>query len=184
MYEVEIKKLENYLKVEKDEYNIIKAKDVLRYYYSENETEKEKVIYNAEEDRLEYSKSIALSKEIADNGAKVIKLVADDKKQEVTKIVQNNYYYLARYLFSYFLVAIEFGIEPEKQFLAPRTSVLIPIARKLEKFYYKPKGVMTVSMPQRNRKNGAFEEIYEFCCGKKSRTAIDDGKLFCCDSQR
>ena len=62
--------------------------------------------------------------------------------------MKNNYYYLSGYLFSYYVVAIEFGIPPEKQFFAPRTSVLGPISKKLDKFYYKPKAVMTISMPQ------------------------------------
>ena len=55
-------------------------------------------------------------------------------KKTAIEIMKNNYYYLAGYLFSYYAVAIEFGIAPEKQFLAPRTSVLGPIAKKLERF--------------------------------------------------
>ena len=37
---------------------------------------------------------------------------------------------------------------PEKQFLAPRTSVLMPIAKKLEKFYYRPRAIEVIAMPQ------------------------------------
>jgi hypothetical protein len=80
--------------------------------------------------------------------------------------MKNNYYYLSGYLFSYYVVAIEFGIPPEKQFFAPRTSVLGPISKKLDKFYYKPKAVMTISMPQGTGKTELGKRFMSFCIGK------------------
>lgn len=148
MYEVEISKLEKHVVHEKDEFQKIKQLDALRYYYKENEKEKDKVIYDEENNTLIKSKSIVVGEEITRYVPSVLNKIRPELKEEAVKIMKNNYYYLAKYLFSYYLTAIEFGIAPEKQFLAPRTSVLIPIARKLERFYYKPKGVMTISMPQ------------------------------------
>lgn len=148
MYELEIRKLENHIDKEEDALQKIKQMDALRYFYEQNEKEKEKIQYDSEKDELIHSKSIKKAIEITQIVPKMLKYI--ENKEDAIEIMTNNYYYLARYLFSYYLVAIEFGIPPEKQFLAPRTSVLIPIAKKLEKFYYKPKAVMTVSMPQRN----------------------------------
>lgn len=148
MYEVEIKKIINYLPKEENIFNKIKLLDSLRYFYTENEKETEKIKYNEEKDELEYSNSIKTGIDLIEFVQKKIKDIEEEKRIETIKIMQNNYYYLARYLFSYYVVAIEFGISPEKQFLAPRTSVLIPIAKKLDKFAYKPKAVMTISMPQ------------------------------------
>lgn len=149
-YEIEIKKIKHHLSYEKDYYQKVKQLDALRYFYKENEKEEERVIYNKEKDELEYSNSIKIAIEITKIVPKVLKEIEDNKKIEAIQVMQNNYYYLAAYLFSYYMVAIEFGIPPEKQFFAPRTSVLGPISKKLEKFYYKPKAVMTISMPQRN----------------------------------
>lgn len=148
VYEKEINKLEKYLKIEKDYYQKIKLMDTLRYFYKENEKDKERVVYKAESDSLEYSKSINIAIEITKLVPQVLDKIEEDKKSEVVTIMKNNYYYLSGYLFSYYVVAIEFGIPPEKQFFAPRTSVLGPISKKLDKFYYKPKAVMTISMPQ------------------------------------
>lgn len=148
VYEKEINKLEKYLKIEKDYYQKIKLMDTLRYFYKENEKDKDRVVYKAESDSLEYSKSINIAIEITKLVPQVLDKVEEDKKSEVVTIMKNNYYYLSGYLFSYYVVAIEFGIPPEKQFFAPRTSVLGPISKKLDKFYYKPKAVMTISMPQ------------------------------------
>lgn len=149
MYEEEIKKLERHIGSGKvQDYQLIKELDVLRYYYKENEDE-DKVKYNEEEDNIEISKSLEIGKKIAEIIPKEIKNIENEEdRQEALKILKNNYYYLGGYLFSYYLVAIEFGIKAEKQFLAPRESVLMPIARELEIFYYKPKAVMTISMPQ------------------------------------
>ena len=148
LYEMEIQKITKHLAYENNYFEKIKQLDALRYFYKENEKEEEKVIYNKEKDELEYSNSIKIAIEITKIVPKVLKEIEDNKKIEAIQIMQNNYYYLAAYLFSYYMVAIEFGIPPEKQFFAPRTSVLGPISKKLEKFYYKPKAVMTISMPQ------------------------------------
>lgn len=148
VYEKEINKLEKYLKIEKDYYQKIKLMDTLRYFYKENEKDKDRVVYKAESDSLEYSKSINIAIEITKLVPQALDKIEEDKKSEVVTIMKNNYYYLSGYLFSYYVVAIEFGIPPEKQFFAPRTSVLGPISKKLDKFYYKPKAVMTISMPQ------------------------------------
>lgn len=73
--------------------------------------------------------------------------------QELNKLMKDNFYYLSRYLFSYYLIAIEFGIAKEKQFYAPRDMVLGKIAKRLDVFYYKPRAVLALNMPQRNGKN-------------------------------
>lgn len=148
IYETEIKKIEKHLPHEKDAFERLKQLDALRYFYKENEEEKDRVVYDKETDSLIKSKSIQIAENITKYVPMELKNIEEENKQEAVKIMKNNYYYLAAYLFSYFAVAIEFGIDAEKQFLAPRTSVLMPIARKLEKFYYKPKAVMTISMPQ------------------------------------
>lgn len=166
VYEKEINKLEKYLKIEKDYYQKIKLMDTLRYFYKENEKDKDRVVYKAESDSLEYSKSINIAIEITKLVPQVLDKVEEDKKSEVVTIMKNNYYYLAGYLFSYYVVAIEFGIPPEKQFFAPRTSVLGPISKKLDKFYYKPKAVMTISMPQGTGKTELGKRFMSFCIGK------------------
>lgn len=166
VYEKEINKLEKYLKIEKDYYQKIKLMDTLRYFYKENEKDKDRVVYKAESDSLEYSKSINIAIEITKLVPQVLDKVEEDKKSEVVTIMKNNYYYLSRYLFSYYVVAIEFGIPPEKQFFAPRTSVLGPISKKLDKFYYKPKAVMTISMPQGTGKTELGKRFMSFCIGK------------------
>ena len=168
VYEKEINKLEKYLKIEKDYYQKIKLMDTLRYFYKENEKDKDRVVYKAESDSLEYSKSINIAIEITKLVPQVLDKVEEDKKSEVVTIMKNNYYYLSGYLFSYYVVAIEFGIPPEKQFFAPRTSVLGPISKKLDKFYYKPKAVMTISkdkfyqgeMTLIEDENGNFQKIF------------------------
>ena len=133
-----------------DNYTLIRRKALLRHYLSEEENEKEKVIYNTETKELDTSESIELAKE-------VIKMIAEElqngtldiaKMQELHKLMKDNFYYLSRYLFSYYLIAIEFGIPKEKQFYAPRDMVLGPIAKRLDVFYYKPKAVLALNMPQ------------------------------------
>lgn len=147
-YEDEINKILSYLPYEKDYFKKIEELDALRYFYKENEKEEDKVKYDAEKDELILSNSIKIGKRIIEYISQVINKIDEEKRNEAITILQNNYYYLGRYLFSYFLVAIEFGILPKDQFLAPRTSVLMPIARKLEKFYYKPRAIEVIAMPQ------------------------------------
>ena len=85
-----------------------------------------------------------------------------EAKQELYKVMREVYYYLARHLFEYYLPALEFGIAPEKQFIAPRTCVLNGIARELSKFYYREdRPILTISMPQRNRENGIRQEVHK-----------------------
>ena len=148
LYEIEIQKILNHLKFEKDSFQKIKQLDSLRFFYKENEKEEEKVIYNSETDELEYSNSIKTAIEITKLVPNTLKEIDKENQAEAVEIMQKNYYYLAGYLFDYYLIAIEFGITPEKQFFAPRTSVLGPISKELAKFYYKSKAVMTISMPQ------------------------------------
>lgn len=166
LYEEQINKLENHLKFEKDKFQKLKQMDVLRYYYKLNEEEKDKVKYDEEKDELILSKSLEIGIEITKYVPKVLSELQENEKTEAINIMKNNYYYLAGYLFSYYAIAIEFGIAPEKQFLAPRTSVLIPIAKELEKFYYKPKAVMTISMPQGTGKTELGKRFMSFCVGK------------------
>lgn len=92
-----------------------------------------------------------------------------EAKKELYKVMQETYYYLAKHLFEYYLPALEFGIAPEKQFIAPRTCVLNGIARELSKFYYREdRPIMTISMPQRNGENGIREEIHKLGVRERS----------------
>lgn len=153
--------------------------NILRYYVSiiEDRDKIEKVVYNEKEKKLEYAESIEIGIAIALNINEAIKEEEDiGKQQEMYKAMKETYYYLGRYLFEYYLPAMEFGIAPEKQFIAPRTMVLNRIAKEMTKFYYrKDRPIMTLSMPQRNREDGNIDEIYELGDRKRSRlTKYDD----------
>ena len=165
LYEQEINKILLYLPYEKDYFKKIQELDALRYFYKENEDERERVKYDKENNRLILSDSLKIGQRIIEYIGKNIDKFKDTERAEAIKILQNNYYYLGRYLFSYYLVAIEFGIMPEKQFLAPRTSVLMPIAKKLEKFYYKPKEIEVIAMPQGTGKTELGKRFMSFCIG-------------------
>lgn len=136
--------------------------NVLRYDVSliEEAEGVEQVWYNGAKKKLEYSESVEIGIAISYNINEAIRNEADVKvQQELYKAMQETYYYLARHLFEYFLPALEFGIAPEKQFIAPRTMVLNPIAKKLSEFYYrKDRPIMTVSMPQRNGERTAVKQ--------------------------
>lgn len=160
LYEVEINKIKNHLSIETNNYEKVRQLDALRYFYKEGEEEKLRVIYDSQKDELIYSNSIRVAIEITKFIPKVINEISDKFKADAINIMKNNYYYLSRYLFSYYAIAIEFGIPPEKQFFAPRTSVLGPISKKLDKFYYKPKAVMTISMPQGTGKTELRQTFY------------------------
>lgn len=128
--------------------------NVLRYDVSLLE-ERDKIIqvwYNVKEKKLEYSESVQMGIAISLHINDAIRNETDlNAQKELYKAMQETYYYLARHLFEYFLPAMEFGIPPEKQFIAPRTMVLNPIAKELSKFYYRQdRPIMTLSMPQRN----------------------------------
>lgn len=151
------------------EYNLFKVKtpmktsqrlillNVLRYNLGllEDRDKVKKVEYNIITKKLDYSRSveigIAISTAINDEIRAAESL---EEQQNLYQVMQETYYYLARYLFEYFLPAMEFGIPPEKQFIAPRTTVLNKIARQYTIFYYRTdRPVMTVSMPQGTRQN-------------------------------
>lgn len=138
--------------------------NILRYDLSRLEEwdKKEQVWYNAEKKKLEYAESVEIGLAISYNINEAIKRESDVKaQQELYKAMQETYYYLARHLFEYFLPALEFGIEPAKQFIAPRTHVLNPMAREYSKFYYrKDRPILVASMPQRNGQNSAIEGIF------------------------
>lgn len=154
MYEEEIKTLRNQLELDMDDIMRIQKLNLLRYYLSKNEDENKitKVEYVEEKDNLKYCESIRIAIILSERLNEMIMLNKNDVKliEELYRILQENYYYLAKYLFNYFAVAMEFGIEKSKQFLAPRTCVLNYINWELTKFYYKDRAVMTISMPQRN----------------------------------
>lgn len=157
---------QDYVKIEGDirkiRYNLENTKmeisrrllllNILRYYTSliEDRDKVEKVVYNEEEKKLDYAESIEIGIAIALNINDAIRNESDlGKQQELYKAMKETYYYLARYLFEYYLPAMEFGIAPEKQFIAPRTMVLNRIAKEMSKFYYrKDRPIMTLSMPQ------------------------------------
>lgn len=157
-YTANIEKLRKSLEEDVDNYTKIRRMALLRHYLGKEEDEKEKVVYDKVTNGLILSESLQL-------GEKVIKEIADElqknsdlgleKMQELNKLMKDNFYYLSRYLFSYYLIAIEFGIPKEKQFYAPRDMVLGPIAKRLDVFYYKPRAVLALNMPQRNWENGS-----------------------------
>lgn len=168
MYENEIKILREQLTMDMDDILRIEKVNLLRYYLSEEENAKKttKVRYIEEKDNLEYSESVQLAIILCERLDEIIKKQTDiETMQKLYKIMQENYYYLARYLFSYFAVAIEFGIEKSKQFLAPRTCVLNYINWELTKFYYKDRGIMTISMPQGTGKTEDSKRFMAFAIG-------------------
>lgn len=160
---------ENYERIEQEakkiKYNIENNKEltlkerllllnVLRYDLSllEERDRVKQVWYNSKEKKLEYSESVQIGLVVSWHINNAIRQETDVKvQQELYKAMQETYYFLARHLFEYFLPAMEFGIAPEKQFIAPRTIVLNPIAKEMSKFYYREdRPIMTLSMPQRN----------------------------------
>jgi len=153
--------------------------NILRYDTSliEDRDKIEKVRYNYTEKRLEYSESIQIGIAIALNINEAIKEEKDlEKQQKLYKAMRETYYYLARYLFEYYLPAMEFGIAPEKQFIAPRTSVLNRIAKEMSKFYYRTdRPIMTLSMPQGTGKTELSKRFMSWAIGKNPRiTKYDD----------
>ena len=144
--------------------------NVLRYDVSliEDRDKKEKVKYNYFTKKLEYSESIEIGIVIS---LKINDVIREEenlgRQQELYKCMQETYYYLARYLFEYYLPAMEFGIPPEKQFIAPRTSVLNWLAKEYTKFYYRTdRPIMTVSMPQGTGKTAIGQRFLSWAIGK------------------
>lgn len=160
--------------VRKLEYNLFEAKtpmstanrlillNVLRYDLGliEDRDKVKKVVYNGIKKKLEYSRSVEIGVAISIAINDEIRAAQElEVQQNLYKAMQETYYYLARYLFEYFLPAMEFGIPPEKQFIAPRTCVLNRVAREMSKFYYREdRPIMTLSMPQGTRKRTAFKQ--------------------------
>ena len=130
----------------------LKYLNIMRYNLGliEDRDKVKKVVYNAEEKKLEYSESIEIGIAIAVGINDEIRATdSEEERRALYEVMKETYYYLGRYLFEYFLVAMEFGIPAEKQFIAPRTSVLNRVAREMTKFYYREdRPIMTLSMPQ------------------------------------
>lgn len=131
--------------------NRLKLLNIMRYNLGliEDKEKVKKVEYDCEEKKLKYSESIEIGIAIALAINDEIRAVEGEEQVELWNVMKETYYYLARYLFEYFLVAMEFGIPPDRQFIAPRTSVLNRVAREMSKFYYREdRPIMTLSMPQ------------------------------------
>ncbi len=144
--------------------------NVLRYDLSliEDRGKVDKVKYNYFTKKLEYSESVEIGIVIS---LKINEVIREEDKlsrqQELYKCMQETYYYLARYLFEYYLPAMEFGIPPEKQFIAPRTMVLSGIAKEMSKFYYRTdRPIMTLSMPQGTGKTEISKRFMSWAIGK------------------
>ena len=132
--EAEIRKIRyNLENTELEDAKRILILNILRYDVSliEDRDKIEKVRYNYEKKRLEYSESIQIGIAISLNINEIIRNESNiEVQQKLYECMKETYYYLARYLFEYYLPAMEFGIAPEKQFIAPRTSVLNKIAKE------------------------------------------------------
>jgi len=126
--------------------NILRYKEGLKEEY----LGQEKVKCNEDNTALVYNESVKVGIVVTMHVNEAIQKAPElETKKKLYEVMQETYYYLARYLFEYYLVALEFGIPPEKQFLAPRTMVLNEIAKKYSLFYYRTdRPIMTVSMPQ------------------------------------
>lgn len=165
--EEKIRLLRNQLKEKMP--NLLRAEklSLLRYYLAQIEDEKEKVKYDYSIDNLKYAESlkiaIFLTQEIENL---IVREETLENKIKLNEIMKQQYYYLAKYLYSYFAIAMEFGIPKEKQFLAPRTCVLYYVNWELTKFYYKDRAVMTISMPQGTGKTEAGKRFMAWAVGK------------------
>ena len=169
--ESEIKKIRyNLENTEMEIWQRLMVLNVLRYDVSliEDRDKVEKVKYNYETKRLEYSESIEIGIAISLRINDVIREERElERQKELYKSMQETYYYLGRYLFEYYLPAMEFGIEPSKQFIAPRTSVLNRVAIEMSKFYYREdRPIMTLSMPQGTGKTEISKRFMSWAIGK------------------
>lgn len=148
----------------------IKLLNLLRYNLSkiEDRDKVEKVVYDNKEKKLKYAESIEIGIAISYNINDIIRAESSfERQQELYEVMKETYYYLARYLFEYYLPAMEFGIAPEKQFIAPRTSVLNMVAKEMSKFYYrKDRPIMTLSMPQGTGKTEISKRFMSWAIGK------------------
>ena len=166
--------------VRKIEYNLFEIKtpmstanriillNVLRYDLGLLEDKDKVVKVRYKEGRLQYSRSVEIGVAIAIAINDEIRATQElEMQQNLYKAMQETYYYLARYLFEYFLPAMEFGIPPEKQFIAPRTCVLNRVAREMSKFYYREdRPIMTLSMPQGTGKTEVSKRFMSWAIGK------------------
>lgn len=149
-----IGKLREQLELKMSDRLRIEKLNLLRYYLSGEEKEEDKVIYNKEKDKLIYSESIQIAIVLINRIEEILNEEVKSGEadfeylERLDEISKENYYYLARYLYSYYAIAIEFGIPKAKQFLAPRRCVLDYVNWELTKFYYKDRAIMTISMPQ------------------------------------
>lgn len=175
---------QDYEKIERDikkiEYNLGNTEmetskrllllNILRYDKSliEDRDRVCKVEYDYSTKNLKTSESIQIGTAISLNINKAIREAKDlEIQKQLYQAMKETYYYLARYLFEYYLPAMEFGIPPEKQFIAPRTMVLNPIARELTKFYYRTdRPIMTLSMPQGTGKTAISTRFMSWAIGK------------------
>jgi len=147
----------------------LKLLNIMRYNLGliEDKERVKKVVYDSIEKKLRYSESIEIGIAIAVGINDEIRKAEGEEQVELWKVMKETYYYLGRYLFEYYLVALEFGIPPERQFIAPRTMVLNPLAREYSKFYYRTdRPIMTVSMPQGTGKTQILKEFLSWAIGK------------------
>ncbi len=148
----------------------LKYLNILRYNLGliEDRDRVKKVVYNATFKRLEYSESVEIGIAIAVAINEEIRgAESEEERKELYEVMKETYYYLARYLFEYYLVAMEFGIPAEKQFIAPRTCVLNRVAREMSKFYYREdRPIMTLSMPQGTGKTEVSKRFMSWAIGK------------------
>jgi len=183
---------EDYLKIEADirkiRYNLENGKldrvtrllvlNVLRYDLSliEEREKLSKVKYDYKDKELVLSESILIGKQIAIEINEAIRKESDlGKQKQLYEAMKETYYYLGRYLFEYYLPALEFGIAADKQFIAPRTNVLNEVAREYSKFYYRTdRPIMTVSMPQGTGKTALGQRFLSWSIGKNP----DKPKMF------
>ena len=175
---------QDYEKIERDikkiEYNLENTEmevskrllllNILRYDKSliEDRDRICKVKYDYKTKNLKTAESIQIGTAISLNINEAIREAKDlEVQRELYQAMKETYYYLARYLFEYYLPAMEFGIAPEKQFIAPRTMVLNALAREYTKFYYRTDNpIMTVSMPQGTGKTEIGKRFLSWSIGK------------------
>ena len=146
----------------------LKLLNIMRYDLGllEDKKKEKKVVYNAIFKRLEYSESIEIGIAIAVSINDEIRAVEEEERVELWNVMKETYYYLGRYLFEYYLVAMEFGIPPERQFIAPRTCVLNRVAREMTIFYYREdRPIMTLSMPQGTGKTEISKRFMSWAIG-------------------
>lgn len=175
---------QDYEKIERDikkiEYNLENTEmevskrllllNILRYDKSliEDRDRICKVRYDYSTKNLKTAESIQIGTAISLNINEAIREAKDlEVQRQLYQAMKETYYYLARYLFEYYLPAMEFGIAPEKQFIAPRTMVLNYVAREMTKFYYRTdRPIMTLSMPQGTGKTAISTRFMSWAIGK------------------